>query len=447
MILGGFSPLGDSVTSSSSSVVDDIEEKLINWKREVGVRSGSKSDVFTVSQNQWREYFMGKGDELENAAFLALWLSRYVFITKCSCVIRPCVFSMAARLSRGVKIALAPAILAIIYRGLRLLKEKLVHCSDYPFDVNVLVLVAPLHLVQLWAWERFPRLAPIPRMLTIGEPRLARWEGVRIRYKGLKTELDLAGETFRWRPYPSFSDDVGKWVSVDSDENSKWELFVVCLRVCELEGFDFENAENYNPHRVAKQFGFDQDIPCSFPSSSNETCISNLNQLITMTKLYVPSRSFQGEFTLRYADWWKGKNFLDEHDPICCVYTRRKLIRSRTLSLKTLCLLSSPPVECKMLENGNTGSADFENEDLSKKMEQEPDKLLQIACGDLPALVKGKVNDVIVIIDDDEGEGEEGGTVGVFERLVLDIEKRISKLEKAVCDYQQMQSSKGFLQL
>ncbi|XP_074310517.1 uncharacterized protein LOC141646545 [Silene latifolia] len=345
MVLGGFSPLGDSVMSSSSSVVDDVEERLINWRSEVGVGSSSKSGVIKGTWTQWTESFMGRGDELEHAAFLALWLSRHVFITKCSQVIRPCVFSMAARLSRGVKIALAPAVLAIIYRELRWLKEKLVHCLDYPYDVDALELVAPFHLVQLWAWERFPRLAPVPRMLNLGEPILARWEGVRIQYMGLKTELDSTGETFRWRPYatsidnwsfPCFYDDVGKWVSIDSDE--KWEMFAVCLRVCQLQGFDVEDAENYNPHRVAKQFGFDQDIPCSFPRSSNEALeitSPDLDQLVTMTKLYVPSRLFQGGVTLRYADWWKGKSLLGKNDPLR-VYRKRKL-SSITSSLPMLC--------------------------------------------------------------------------------------------------------------
>jgi len=44
--------------------------------------------------------------------------------------------------------------------------------------------------------------------------------------------------------------------------------FVICLRVSELVGID--SIEQYLPHRVAMQFGMDQDVP-SYVPRLNET--------------------------------------------------------------------------------------------------------------------------------------------------------------------------------
>ncbi|KAJ0100994.1 hypothetical protein Patl1_04240 [Pistacia atlantica] len=48
-------------------------------------------------------------------------------------------------------------------------------------------------------------------------------------------------------------------ISVDPNLSEELQSFAHCLRVSELVGF--ECIEQYLPHRVAMQFGMDQDLP------------------------------------------------------------------------------------------------------------------------------------------------------------------------------------------
>lgn len=70
-----------------------------------------------------------------------------------------------------------------------------------------LKLFALFHLVQIWAWERFPMLKPVPNCMYSAEncPRLARWSTVKIlNDKDLKSTIDSAGKAFLWCPYGPF---------------------------------------------------------------------------------------------------------------------------------------------------------------------------------------------------------------------------------------------------
>ncbi|KAK0598994.1 hypothetical protein LWI29_001351 [Acer saccharum] len=89
--------------------------------------------------------FMGTWSDIEHEAFLALWLSRYVFPGS-SCVIVQAVLPTAVQLSRGTRIALAPAILASIYIDLALLKENIAvlpeldNCGDEDQVLEITIL-------------------------------------------------------------------------------------------------------------------------------------------------------------------------------------------------------------------------------------------------------------------------------------------------------------------
>ncbi|KAK9269289.1 hypothetical protein L1049_001059 [Liquidambar formosana] len=176
----------------------EMMEKLIESYRQIKRTTGQLPGHYT-----WMDHFMGCRLELEHEAFLALWLSRYVFPANLYETIGKHLFPIAIRLARGIPIALAPAVLASLYRDL------------------------------------------------------------------------------------------------------EFESFARCLRVCELVGLDC--IEQYLPHRVAMQFGLDQDIPDRV-CRSNETpeiAWSNYNRPIGDTKLYVPPRLFESDVTTRYSRWWK----------------------------------------------------------------------------------------------------------------------------------------------
>ncbi|TXG67715.1 hypothetical protein EZV62_008990 [Acer yangbiense] len=128
-------------------------EKLKQTRIELGRTGWNKADY-----SLWRKTFMDSGSEIEHEAFLAFWLTRFVFPV--SSVILRAVFPIAIHLARGTRIALAPAILAGIYRDLSLLKEKIVALAQLDHFENeqdssalVITLHSPLQLVQIWAWE------------------------------------------------------------------------------------------------------------------------------------------------------------------------------------------------------------------------------------------------------------------------------------------------------
>ncbi|XP_059664170.1 uncharacterized protein LOC132309936 [Cornus florida] len=208
MIIGGYPVLGKPVNSPLSGGLVKIEEAMNKHRIEL-CRSKAKK----ATHGGWLSKFMEVETEyeFEHVAFLSLWLSRYVFPSLPEETIGKHVFPIAAQLSQGVQLALAPAVLASLYQNLTMLKEKAMVSAES------IIVSGPLPLLQLWAFERFPLVGP-----------------------NLDEEL---------------------------------QSFFRCLQVSELVGIGCK--EKYMPHRVGMQFGMDQDLPCDgsssvFTSSSRE---------------------------------------------------------------------------------------------------------------------------------------------------------------------------------
>ncbi|KAL7591283.1 hypothetical protein Lser_V15G35332 [Lactuca serriola] len=327
-ILGGYSVIGDSVDDVALMADSGKKVEEMNRFRSDLVMSKSKK----ASHSKWIQMFMSKQNghehEHEHIAFLSLWLSRFVFPSLDRDSIGKHVFPIAVKLSQGVKLALAPAILASIYHNLRIFKEQSLDSSNYCIN-----LLGPFQLVQIWAYERFPIIGPKPpNELCAGEPRLARWHTLNsnVCLTLLHSHL-INPENFIWRPYvvdvknwvhPSYYHDSREIVSDFMNLDDELQSFVRFLQPCELNGLNCK--ANYLPHRVAMQFGFDQDIPGDLSSY-------NLSKFV---RLFVPSRSFLGGVSLRYYDWWKnldrkdGRNFdLDLEEGFNDVF----------MSLKSIC--------------------------------------------------------------------------------------------------------------
>uniref|UniRef100_A0A2N9J6D8 Aminotransferase-like plant mobile domain-containing protein n=1 Tax=Fagus sylvatica TaxID=28930 RepID=A0A2N9J6D8_FAGSY len=171
-------------------------------------------------------------------------------------------------------------------------------------------------LVQLWACEKFPTFRPTPISITHDEPRPARWHKLKqVSIENVRLAIDSAEENFQWRPYviaannnwlfPKFYGDKEQWVSVVDSLDKELESFAQCLRVCELVGLHC--IQKYLPHRVAMQFGIDQDLPGHVAGYSKSPVIawSNYNSSIGDEKLYIPPRLFEPDVTTRYFEWWK----------------------------------------------------------------------------------------------------------------------------------------------
>lgn len=327
MILGGFSVLGSPVyLPLDSERSKEKVKKLEKARRELG------SPSETASFASWMKKFISTCCEIEHEAFIAMWLCRYVFPSSSLYGISESVFTIAIHLARGTKIALAPAVLAAIYSDLRSLKSYIVTKTKSRVDrknkdgslastCTNTDLWSPFQLVQVWTWERFLELRPRPNLIQNGEPRLARWHGLNgliFNCSDFRSYLDSAKGNFDWRPYtkslanwkvPDFYGSKEMCVSVGSSSCHVLDemlSFVRCLRVSDLIGL--QSVELYLPHRVALQFGMDQDLPGSVAVSNENPDVvwSNYIKPVKDGRLYIPSRFREGDFTARYLEWWKG---------------------------------------------------------------------------------------------------------------------------------------------
>nr|XP_016451371.1 PREDICTED: uncharacterized protein LOC107776071 [Nicotiana tabacum] len=319
VVLSGYSVLGHCVLNPIKTQESVQTEKVLS--EAFTVIAARKRNVY---QHAWMEHFAGRGGHLEHIALLTLWLSRYVLPSKSYYKVDRALFPIAIHLSQGIPVAFAPAVLASIYRDLTLLKQFIISSFKHPEqsnyrcieDTSDLILRAPLHIVQLWAWERFPSLLLKPSVINFGEPRVARWHKVKkARCVDPRSAIDSAAELFLWRPYAidtvknwdinKFYKEKEEYVVVGPNVGREILMFARLIRASELVGMDC--VELYNPHRVSMQFGFDQDVP---------GCVNHAwryyDRPIKDAKLYIPSRFFQSDVSKRYLEWWKNQKITPE---------------------------------------------------------------------------------------------------------------------------------------
>jgi len=310
---GGYPILGDPVfITLEDQEMKEVEKELILERQQL-YKTKSANARTTV----WMGVFIDKGNELEHVAFLATWLSIFVHPYK-SRVVNSSLFPVAIHLARGNPIALAPAVLASLYKDLSLFKNILLNLSKLPVGGDRLpmeaILQSPFYLVQVWVWERFKNLQPQPMLINHDDPCLFRWhkaESEDLNVDNVRLELNSAKNHFLWRPYVRFAEKCelfypndGIWV-YNTDLDDKMLSFVRCTRVSELVGFD--SVVQYLPHIVALQFGMDQDIPSDVPRFNETKSIAWENYIrpISDENVCFPSRLFEADVTTRYAEWWK----------------------------------------------------------------------------------------------------------------------------------------------
>ncbi|KAL9232363.1 hypothetical protein vseg_007484 [Gypsophila vaccaria] len=319
MVLGGFPLLGGSVYKEVRGELVRVVDGLVKAKAEICNAVGSRG---RVTHSSWMRHFMeeeeeeeeeegefrghdGEEGEFEHTAFLALWLSRFVFPSvRNESLVKNYVFPIAAHLSKGTPICIAPIVLANLYCDMSLLADM---ASDDPCFVSKRVSVSGLfQIVQMWVCERFPVFAEkLAKPLSLGDPRAARWDSVEVKVKlGYVRSRLMLGTGFRWRPY---ADGLENWEILPFYEENEQVLddfmdfpcsdmpsYGWFCKSCVLVGV--KGKEEYNPHRVAMQFGFDQDLPGEMDVS--ETSVDQVG-------FWVPSRNFHPGMTRRYYDWWK----------------------------------------------------------------------------------------------------------------------------------------------
>jgi hypothetical protein len=334
IVLGGYPIIGDHVfTKVKDQEMREVENKLIRERKQLT----TKNDGHAYT-SLWMDMFIDKGNEIEHEAFLATWLSIFVFPHKN--MVKSSLFPIAIHLARGIPIALAPAVLASIYKDLSLFKKTIIDMFKYPvsgdrFPVE-LTLLSPFYLVQVWVWERFTKLQPQPMSINPNDPLLFRWHKVQaLKIENVKLALDLTVDDFLWRPYVRYPEKCGIfypnneiWVPFKKDLDKNILSFFVCLRVSELVGF--ESIEQYLPHRVSMQFGIDQDVPSNVPrcNGTKPTAWNNYCRPMSDKNLYFPPRLFEADVTMRYVKWWK-KSVLGRGDFVKKIVKRKSSVSSR----------------------------------------------------------------------------------------------------------------------
>ncbi|KAK7266476.1 hypothetical protein RIF29_19120 [Crotalaria pallida] len=319
-LCGGYSILGDPFFRPlETQEQKEAEAELIAVRRRF-----YKSKAKRADHKPWMRHFMMRNVEsrVEHEAFLCVWLSRFVFPATSLNSIVKCVFPIAIHLARGTRIALAPAVLASIYRDLTLLSNNVGIAT-----INLIVTIwAPFQFLQIWALERFQLQAlirPKSHAIEHSEPIMARWDGVKVPKIGnLESALDYAGarNCFVWRPYmnsPSLRlyNEKDMWECDNPSIEHELQSFSRCLRVCELVGMGC--IEQYFPHRVAMQFGMDQDIPGRVAPCNKDPWL-NYSQLIddqnlckTLCSCQYQSQC-QPNVTSRYYIWWRQSNVSED---------------------------------------------------------------------------------------------------------------------------------------
>jgi hypothetical protein len=266
------------------------------------------------SHGAWAKHFTGLPQEgefelLEHEGFLAMWLSLFVLPAPPSDEVRSEVLPVAARLARGGTVALAPAALASIYADLSALKRHVVSSGErQPFAAW-----APLHILQLWVWERFPELrpkeaaTPAKSIPPRDAPRaLRRWPDARKVFDPRYVHAVLMSPAkFEWAPYGrnGIAPPWGIYGRRDIASRPELLLFAHCLRACELVGMS--SIEQYRPHRVARQLGYDQDVPGAVARANSNQFAAWATYKIGLVKFSFSVPIYAPAVTDEYEQWWE----------------------------------------------------------------------------------------------------------------------------------------------
>ena len=214
------------------------------------------------------------------AAFIALWLARFIVPCRPSDGINSALFPLAAILGSGKRVSLGPLFLGTLYvqlDGLKAGMEKSLGRFDLPTH-----LCTPF--LQMFFYERFPSAAPMPKKVLreSGQSpasRCARWASGKC-VEPLSAVLDIE-ERFVARPYIAGADNDGvyclgayaaKDVTVHGSRAKSWtenQIFLALITMSGLlpavtnsGGF---TAVDYCPARVVRQFGYDKGLSCIPP--------------------------------------------------------------------------------------------------------------------------------------------------------------------------------------
>ncbi|XBI31522.1 hypothetical protein VPH35_055078 [Triticum aestivum] len=317
LLLAGLAPSGAPLDRPLTPTEQDIRARLVVEKEKIQALHPCARKARRVSAEVWLEWFEsrirpGEDDELRRLGFLAYWLAFFVAprLRSKGAELPERVFALAARISLGERIALGPAVVANLYAEMdRIVTTGVEEGASGRVDVW-----APLWLLQVWLWERYDRLQP-PELkapeFPLSNVRALYWS--RRRRKTTEEEaLRVLQEedSFEWRPYLRNSLDWAEpeWFSKETilvssrgKDMPEWlEDYIAIMRQAVLTGSygdDMDSSAMYNPHIVARQVGYDQDVPFPLVHGFDSKGI----------KLWVPGICRRGVASKEYVAWLNGE--------------------------------------------------------------------------------------------------------------------------------------------
>nr|GEV56076.1 hypothetical protein [Tanacetum cinerariifolium] len=263
MVSGGSLVLGRNVFEDVGSDVES--KKVFGALREVMVKLGWSS-YMNACQGGWIKLFKDSGSEIEHEAFIALWVTIFVFPSSSNMVVKS-LCKVAVYLARGVRLAIAPAVLANVYKDFSFLKDRIGLDDETPVIFRL-----PCSLFKF---------------------------GYRKDDVGSFVDR-CAFEDFIWQPYVKDSNEnsgfsmvyqeLRRWVIVGDCLDEELESWVGFVRMSQLVRIYGGCIQQYLPRRVVMQLGMNQDVPADIPRKKGiqEIALWFYTRSIKDVRLYVP---------------------------------------------------------------------------------------------------------------------------------------------------------------
>ncbi|CAL8091792.1 unnamed protein product [Prunus armeniaca] len=323
-VCGDCSPFGIALTP------EEIDNLVV-------LRRGAPTSPSTsLWFSNWIQYFgdANRQGPCRLAAFIVLWLGRFVLCDFSQDCLHECVFPLALAIARGNTIPLAPMFLGHLYH---LLNRTQLLEKNVSGTMGVETLLNSGFL-QVFLWERLKGLdvhsLPHSHAMKLADwgngsfmpdnlPLVCRWFNKMQRKDQNFLKLLDNVENFVFRPYGTsaeiftfvpFYADVSDTVEVpaavsQSGQFRKYALLNVAPIPLPILGDNrAEISVTYSPHRVRRQFGLDQEVPGSLnhgdPFALHRFFWSNDHIPASCRPIVLASKARVDGFSRGYKAYW-----------------------------------------------------------------------------------------------------------------------------------------------